>query len=95
MSLSLSLSLAASSQESGVKSQESGVSSQESAIRRGSREAEASMEAIFAAIYSVWCSWVEFLLLFVAFGAKVPSNLQLDHVFLKVRSIFVHLYSVW
>ena len=31
-----------------------GVISQESAVRRGSREAEASMEAIFAAIYSVW-----------------------------------------
>ena len=35
-------------------SQESGVSSQQSAVRRGSREAEASMEAIFAAIYSFW-----------------------------------------
>ena len=35
---------------------DSGVRSQQSAVRRGSREAEASMEAIFAAIYSVWCS---------------------------------------
>ena len=33
--------------------QESGVNSQESAIRSSSREAEASMEAFFAAIYSV------------------------------------------
>ena len=50
------------------REREIGVRSQQSAVRRGSREAEASMEAIFVAIYSVWCSWVQFLLLFTMFG---------------------------